>query len=152
VTDLAELLAGAPPMPLGRGDPAEASRGRIAAADVPPACRAGLWLRFNFLDESHAVSQELHTPEGSLWHGLMHRREGDYWNAKYWFRQAGPHPVWERLAVEAPRVGFLFTTPAAFADVCEQSAGTGTPHERELERVQLLEWEVLFDWCRGHGY
>jgi hypothetical protein len=49
---------------------------------VVAACRAALWLAFDFLDESHAVSQELDTPEGSYWHGLLHRREPDFANPR----------------------------------------------------------------------
>src|SRR5262245_25063275 len=49
------------------------------------ACLAGLWLLANDLNASHRISQELETPEGSYWHAVMHRREGDYGNAKYWF-------------------------------------------------------------------
>ncbi len=62
------------------------------------ACLAGLWLLHNFLDESHKISQTIHDTNGSFWHGIMHRREPDYENAKYWFRSVGSHPVLEQLA------------------------------------------------------
>src|SRR5687768_17175198 len=39
------------------------------------AILAGLWLFFDYLDESHKVSQALETPSGSFWHAIMHRRE-----------------------------------------------------------------------------
>jgi len=45
--------------------------------DMARACLAGLWLSHDFLDESHTISQEIATPTGSYWHGLMHRREPD---------------------------------------------------------------------------
>src|SRR6516165_1333879 len=49
-------------------------------------CLAGLWLFHDFLDESHAISQDIDTIEGSYWHAILHRREPDYVNSKYWFR------------------------------------------------------------------
>jgi hypothetical protein len=86
MSELDALLAQAPLAPLGPGAPEKALRPRIAAAcrGLPPACQAGLWLAFDFLHESHEVSQELKTPEGSFWHAIMHRREPDAWNSKYW--------------------------------------------------------------------
>jgi hypothetical protein len=93
---LAELLAGPRLMPLGPGTSDQALRPRLAALtpehlcaphpvrdpDMARACLAGLWLLYDFLDESHTISQNLGTPTGSYWHGLMHRREPDYDNPK----------------------------------------------------------------------
>ena len=57
--------------------------------ELARACLAGLWLYHDFLDEAHRISQSLHGREGSYWHGIMHRREGDFANAKYWFHRVG---------------------------------------------------------------
>ena len=73
----------------------------VRDADMAAACRAGLWLYHDFLDESHSISQEISTETGSYWHGLMHRREPDYGNAKYWFRRVGNHPVFAPLTAAA---------------------------------------------------
>ena len=55
-----------------------------------------------FLEPSHTISQGISSPSGSYWHGIMHRREPDYANAKYWFRRVGPAPdlsaMWETAA------------------------------------------------------
>lgn len=66
------------------------------------AMQAGLLLWHDDLDQSHRRSQ---TVEGEganrnadYWHAIMHRREPDYGNSKYWFRAVGRHPVFERLA------------------------------------------------------
>src|SRR5205823_11995137 len=88
--------------------------GRIADQDLAAACRAALWLAFNFLDESHAISQGLHTAEGSYWHGLMHRREPDHSNASYWFRKVGTHSVFEPLRVAAAELAASAPPDAAF--------------------------------------
>ncbi|MEK3883616.1 hypothetical protein [Paenibacillus sp. PL2-23] len=58
------------------------------------ALMAGLHLRNDSLDRSHAFAQEIeHDATGAYWHGIMHRMEGDFYNSKYWFRQAGHHPA-----------------------------------------------------------
>src|SRR4051812_4745927 len=45
---------------------------------------AGLWLYVDDLDRSHTVSQSITDATGSFWHGIMHRREGDFANSHYW--------------------------------------------------------------------
>ena len=45
-------------------------------------CLSGLWLVAGDIDESHTISQDLGSAEGSFLHGIMHRREGDFGNAK----------------------------------------------------------------------
>ena len=73
----------------------------IADEGAARCCLAALWLHHDFLDESHAISQDVDTPEGSYWHAIMHRRESDYWNSKYWFRRVPQHAIHEPLVVEA---------------------------------------------------
>jgi hypothetical protein len=100
---------------------------------------AGLWLLANDLDRSHKISQELETAEGSFWHGIMHRREGDYANSKYWFRRVGRHPVYAHIAPD--------WDPAAFVDRVEACVVGGDGDRRELARMQQREWECLFEHC-----
>jgi hypothetical protein len=112
------------------------------------ACIAGFWLWHDFLDESHAISQEIETPTGAFWHGIMHRREPDYGNAKYWFRRVGPHPVFKSFAAAAAECGLgERLDPFAFVDLCEQHCGTRTATEMKLRQVQRREWQLLFSWC-----
>src|SRR4051794_29799649 len=111
---VAELLRALPLAPLGPGKPRREARDRLEAtasafppganADTAASCRAGLWLAFDFLDEAHAISQDLHTSEGSYWHALVHRREPDAANSKYWWRRVGHHAVFARLGEEAARL------------------------------------------------
>ncbi|MFB9755201.1 hypothetical protein ACFFNY_26815 [Paenibacillus hodogayensis] len=77
---------------VGRSGTAKGKRG-----DEALAFWAGLHLWNDSLDVSHAISQHIETPTGSLWHGIMHRMEGDYGNAKYWFARAGDHPLYADL-------------------------------------------------------
>jgi hypothetical protein len=125
------------------------------------ACLAGLWLRHDFLDESHALSQDIDTPTGSYWHGIMHRREPDYGNAKYWFRRVGRHPIFGALAAEACTLAAAQPTidvprllqaesdwdPFRFVDLCQQAAREKGPLESLCRAIQQREWELLFDYC-----
>jgi hypothetical protein len=119
----------------------------VVAPEAARACHAGLWLYHDFLDESHTISQDLHTPEGSFWHAIMHRREPDAWNSKYWWRRVGAHPVLDQLVTESPALGYGYTNPADFVDFCERARGQNTSDEDLAKRVQLLEWQLLFDHC-----
>ncbi len=74
---------------------------KITHAEMARCCLSGLLLAHDLLDASHTISQEIESGEGSYWHGVMHRREGDYSNAKYWFRRVGLHPIHGELAAES---------------------------------------------------
>lgn len=120
---------------------------KVSNREAAQACYAGLWLMHDGLDESHAISQDLNTSEGSFWHAIMHRREPDPSNSKYWWRQTGSHPVLETLKERSPDLGYLYTNPFDFVDLCEQVRGLGNAQEALAQQVQLLEWQLLFDWC-----
>src|SRR5260370_34987403 len=85
-------------------EPAAFAPHAVRDENMATACRAAMYLYHDFLDESHALSQDLHTPEGSYWHGILHRREPDFDNAKYWFRKVGTHPIFGPLRDEAARL------------------------------------------------
>lgn len=136
----------------------------VRAPEMAHACLAGLWLYHDFLDRSHALSQELETATGSFWHGMMHRREPDPGNAKYWFRRVGDHPVFPELQKQAAAVAVRqpglaavkFLTqpgpwdPFAWIDLCEQARRSeGNTMHGELvavcREISLIEWQLLFE-------
>jgi hypothetical protein len=61
------------------------------------AWKAAIYLWNDSLNAAHDLVQDLETPTGSLLHGIMHRRERDYSNAKYWFHRVGGHPAFHGL-------------------------------------------------------
>ncbi len=154
------------PLAMGVCSSKEAAR-QIASGDAQSlfpraphseAAYSGLWLYFSCLDESHSVSQQIHSPEGSFWHGIMHRQEPDAGNSAYWFRRTGRHPVFPALRDEAARLATArpdasFTVedewdPFAFIDFCEQARRRpGSEHEELALDIQRVEWQILFDYC-----
>lgn len=149
---LTALLAKMPLAPLGPGAQQSEARKELDAVigTLPPGCQAGLWLAFGYWEKAHQVAQDLETPDGSFWHAILHRREPDAWNSKYWFRQVGNHPVYSELATAALALGYGDGTTwdaARFVDDCEKYRDTGTETEATLKAVQAKEWELLFAWC-----
>lgn len=126
---------------------------RIVDSQAARACLAGLALHYDLLKESHGISQSVATASGSFWHGIMHRREGDYGNSKYWFRRVGEHPVFNLLQTETERIdkqNLLNHTawdPFKFIDLCESTIGSGQGMEIFCKKVQRIEWLLLFDFC-----
>jgi hypothetical protein len=104
-------------------------------------CLSGLWLLHNFLNESHEISQSIQSPEGSYWHGIMHRMEGDYWNSKYWFRKTGNHPCLENV------LGTSSWNPSDFTDQCELHGEQHKHLSPALQEIAVSEWRALFEYC-----
>lgn len=132
--------------------------GLFPRAQAPQAALSGLWLYFSCLDESHALSQDISTADGSFWHGIMHRQEPDAGNAAYWFRRTGTHPVFDQLAAESallagqhPKAGFRAGSrwdPFLFIDFCENARRRpGSEAEHLALLIQRAEWQLLFDYC-----
>lgn len=121
---------------------------------APEAAMAGLWLYFSCLDESHSLSQSIETPDGSFWHGIMHRQEPDPGNSGYWFRRVGKHPIFPELRDRAQSLGYRCGAgwdPFAFIEDCEAARRqSGSEQEKLMQRVQLAEWQILFDYCAKH--
>jgi hypothetical protein len=143
--------------------PAEALCGRqprdVTYAD---AVKAGLLLWNDDLASAHALAQRLSHPTGSYWHALMHRREPDYGNSKYWFDRVGDHPIYPDLKAGAAAVATALGdsqiataiessyewNPHRFVDWCEsaarQPAAAAVLQQIQLEEIRLL----LLHSCR----
>lgn len=129
------------------------------------ALRAGLFQWHDFLHESHELSQSIEgqgeNQLGDYWHAIMHRREPDYSNAKYWFRQIGNQPIYRDLRLYAD--GVLEKSraadapvwrerlqprskwdPFAFVDLCEECAQDETSDlALAARRIQYAEMSML---------
>lgn len=124
-------------------------------------CIAGLWLYYDYLEQSHRISQKITGPSGSYWHAIMHRREPDSGNSKYWLDRTGRHPIFPDLNRQVQRLladqelpgmaGFLGKLPEwdayGFVDLCELGRKGDAEIEMLCRRIQALEWRLLFDFC-----
>src|SRR4051795_10421415 len=71
----------------GSVTPHAISNGRVFAL-----VRGGLLYAVDAIHEAHTIFQDNNGDLAAYWHGMMHRREGDFDNARYWFRRAGTQP------------------------------------------------------------
>lgn len=143
--------------------PAALGQRRLFDDDEAKCCLAALWLRFDFFEQSHSISQDIETPSGSYWHGILHRREGDFWNAKYWMRRVGRHPAGPQLLAAARKLASqsddrelmkLYQSattwdPALLVDFIEASVSKPTAQQTLALQLQDLEWWLLFDYAYG---
>ncbi|HSG71210.1 MAG TPA: hypothetical protein VLA12_12385, partial [Planctomycetaceae bacterium] len=139
--------------------------GAASAADAK-AVKAGVLLIHDFLEASHSISQSIEGEgihnNGDYWHALMHRREPDFENSKYWFRRVGTHPVYSDLSAAAVSLASTSNCSEvsswvdrltsrgwdAFAGVdffqeVHQAARQGSELHLFAEKLQMLEMLLL---------
>jgi hypothetical protein len=137
------------------------------------ATQSGLLLWNDALDVSHTISQDIESKTGSYWHGIMHRREPDYSNAKYWFGRVGVHPTFPSLrerALVLLQSGSTESDSLAdyaeavektegwdafrFVDWCQAADGdrsTPEPVKAFLQAVQVEEIKLLLNYSYQHA-
>jgi len=136
---------------------AEPNKPRVSASGM----LVGLWLWHDGLEESHRISQSMSDSTGSFWHAIMHRREGDFSNSKYWYARTSGHPVFQTLAAHAgpivnraPADKMLLRlvtsgwNPNMFVDLVQEICDRPDDSRRPVAvALQRIEWKTLFDYC-----
>jgi hypothetical protein len=142
---------------------------QVRSAVDATAFRAGLLQMNDFLAASHEQSQSIEgagrNSAGDYWHAMMHRREPDYSNAKYWFRRVGSQAIFPDLTVrsesllrEFPEVSGGWRDrllpgghwdPFAFVDLCQACPKPETDElSRFARRLQWTEMQLLLEQTR----
>jgi hypothetical protein len=153
----------------------------VADPVAAQAMLAALWLWHDALDECHRIVQKSpaelrgrslgvlgkstsdEEAEATLafWHAIMHRREGDFSNSKYWYARCQNHRALTVIAAQANpvlnplpadksilRLTHTGWNPNAFVDLVEQQhQNPDDPRYRVTVALQKLEWRILFDHC-----
>jgi hypothetical protein len=154
---LAPLVCGSPNAEAHKKLTGADPKGLFGGSKHSKSAMVGLWLYHSCFEEAHQLADSLKTTEGLLWHAIIHRQEPDSGNAAYWFRRAGPHPIFPRLAREAIQItdrypGAEFRVgvwdPYSYIAFHERAQSQpGTEQEQAAREIQRLEWQLLFDHC-----
>jgi hypothetical protein len=117
-------------------------------ARVVPFVRSLLLLAAGDLERAHILVQEASNADGTYIHGMVHRTEDDFDNARYWFRRTAVHPaaaeIYRQAAANSSKVaGWAQWDPGLVTDWVEASRQGGA--DEELRAVLAIESEVLLE-------
>lgn len=106
-------------------------------------------------DAAHELAQAQEGDQDmDLIHAILHRREPDAANARYWFKRVGEHPAWLHLPPVAAAEGLseLVTRDGGwraglFVDRCVAATAAEAP---ALIRIQAAELLALLDHLSRH--
>jgi hypothetical protein len=79
--------------------------------------RSLLLLQAGEFERSHSIIQGMSGSDPAYIHGMIHRVEGDFWNAKYWFRRSKKHPAFLGTQID----------PFSITDMVEDTKGKTPP-------------------------
>lgn len=169
LAELSPLIDEVSPAGLGPGPRTDALASAVVSKRVEAAftthgrprraelIRSLLLLWHDHLDASHRISQDEHSSDGSFVHGIMHRREPDYSNAKYWWRSTGNNACFPLIAANLQSMTTINEQlrarlspggtwdPCAFTDAVAAGIrqSPDSPAHSELVAIQKLETETL---------
>jgi hypothetical protein len=136
---------------LKTADDASVAGGSIGVPQAFAVVRGGLLYALDDLAGCHEFFQNTASDLVGYWHGMMHRREADFDNARYWFRRAGALPFFDTLYSGGAEISTGMAKqrlwdPYLFTSECEQHRFGADSEEESLSRLQREEFDVVFDY------
>ncbi|KAI9792327.1 MAG: hypothetical protein M1816_002552 [Peltula sp. TS41687] len=137
---------GAPLLPPSHPHSARLSHS-LASLSLHPTLEAALHLLNADLPSAHFLVRHMQAPpayEGMFLHGILHRVEGDYENARAWYESVSQSEVFRRAWGDGEEGkeeawGFLGRV--------ERLKKEGEGDKEELEKESRREIEAVVDWC-----
>ncbi len=135
--------------------------GRALPDESSALLRAVALLYHDQHDPAHDLVADRNDVTSAFIHGILHRREPDYWNARYWFRRCEMHSAYSILAGNIARWngpgepetirGLILPgsfDPFAFVDACERHARdpVNSPAVSILRKIQHAEFEAMVQY------
>lgn len=121
----------------------------LLAQKHPSPVTAILHLLNDDLDSAHALAQDDDgNPSSNLIHSILHRREGDFWNSKWWLNQF-QHPYLDDLYRKSDQVRSSKGKEGAkaFVDMVERvttkGATTACAAKRDVDLAKEWQWKEL---------
>lgn len=146
------------PIPLKLCDPDEPRSQALAKSlsvaieqsplGIDAYAEALLYMRIGCMEPSHGNVQNAKRGLGAYIHGVLHRMEGDYWNAKYWFNRVEDHKLLKSISEHVGQSAKVYgkpllawNGPSDFVDACK--AQRSEPNE-PLVLMAHWEWQALW--------
>ena len=161
---------------LERGEPLTKGRTAVAAlsekdsglknAQALSFLQSALYIYFDCFDEAHQIAQDHEGLIGNWLHALLHRREPDAGNSKYWYARVdlpqgtsrgiaeetlkclGDSPAKELAGFQQKLSKSKKWEPKTFVDLVEKFRGedSNAPAYRLLAKIQEIEWRALAEY------
>jgi hypothetical protein len=151
---------------LERGKAPSIAAKAVADSGLSPLVKGALYLYLDCFEEAHNIANEREGAwEGNWLHAILHRREPDAGNAKYWYaRVQAPEGAYRAIGWAAmeilgnkPPKGLeklaekvkksCLWEPELFVEACDKvrQGPPNSPEYQMLVRLQEIEWRNLLE-------
>lgn len=107
-----------------------------------------LYLRIGQMEPAHSNVQDAQRSIGAYIHGVLHRMEGDYWNAKYWFDRVRDPLLLDRIRDLIREISLTqgsvledWGGPLRLIEACKNRRSVS---QEEVVQLAFWEWQALW--------